>query len=79
MDRKSGKGGGACGKRGRERLAFAGFHLGQHALGHHVAAHQLDVEVPHVEGALGRLLNESEGARNQAIDLPFFSQLVTQL
>ena len=49
-----------------QRLAFAGFHLGDVAFMQHHAADQLDVEMPLAERALGRLAHGGEG-RNQNV------------
>ncbi len=53
-------------KGSHQRLAFAGFHLGNVALVQHHAADQLDVEMPLAERTLGRLAHGGEG-RNQNI------------
>jgi hypothetical protein len=46
---------------GGEGLALAGPHLGDLSLVQHHAAHQLDVEVPHLQGAPRGLAHGGEG------------------
>jgi hypothetical protein len=53
-------------KRGDQRLAFAGLHLGDIAFVQHHAADQLHIEMPLAERALGRLAHGGEG-RNQNV------------
>ena len=54
-------------KRRHQRLAFAGLHLGDVALVQHHAADQLDVEMPLLEGALGRLAHGGEGGNQDVV------------
>jgi len=53
---------------GHERLTLAGPHLGDLALVQCDAAHELHVEVPLAEGALGRLPHRGERLRQQAVE-----------
>ena len=62
MDRKSRERGRSGDQRGGQGLAFAGRHLGQHALEHGECADDLDVEVPLAEHAVRQLADEREGA-----------------
>ena len=55
-------------KRGDQRLAFAGLHLGDVALMQHHAADQLHVEMPLAEGALGRLAHGGEGGHQDVVE-----------
>jgi len=54
-------------QRGDQRLAFAGFHLGDIAFVQNHAADQLHVEVPLAEGTLGRLAHGGEGRDQQVV------------
>jgi len=56
------------GKDGGERLALTGLHLGDVAQVQRRAAHQLDIEVPLAEGALGRLACGGERLGEQVIE-----------
>ena len=56
------------GERGDERLAFARFHLGDLAAVQDHAAHQLDVEVAHVEHAPSGLPHHREGFDQQVVE-----------
>ena len=56
------------GERRDERLAFAGLHLGDLAAVQHHAAHQLHVEVPHVEHAASRLADDRERFDEQVVE-----------
>ena len=74
------------GERGDERLAFAGLHLGDLAFVQHHAAHQLDVEVPHVQHAPAGLAHDRERFRQQSSSdvavgdaLPEFDGLAAEL
>ncbi len=51
-----------------QRLAFAGLHFGDHAPVQHDAAHQLDVERPLAQRALGRLAHRGEGLGQQLVE-----------
>ena len=53
-------------QRGDERLALTGLHLGDVAEVQGGAAHDLDVEVAHAEGAGGGLADGGEGLRQQS-------------
>ena len=55
-------------KRGDQRLAFAGLHLGDLALVQHGAANELDVEVPHVQHAAARLAHDGEGLGHEVVE-----------
>ena len=50
-----------AGKRGDQRLAFAGLHLGDLSLVEDHAADELDVEVAHADGAAAGLAHDGEG------------------
>ena len=54
-------------ERRHQRLAFAGLHLGDIALVQHHAADQLHVEMPLLEGALGRLAHGGEGGNQDVV------------
>ena len=57
-------------RQGRDqRLAFAGFHLGDHAAMQHDATHQLHVEMALTEGALRRLAHRRKGFDEQIVEL----------
>ncbi len=56
------------GERRDERLAFAGFHLGDTTLMEHDPADQLHVEVAHAEGALGCLADHRERLRKEVVE-----------
>ena len=58
----------ADGQRRRERLAFAGLHLGDVAAVEHHAADQLDVKVTHVEEATTGLTDDRETLRQHAVE-----------
>ncbi len=51
-----------------EGLAFAGFHFGDLAAMKHDAAHQLDVEVAHVEDAPAGLAADGERFDEQVVE-----------
>ena len=51
-----------------ERLAFTGAHLGDVPAVQDHAAHELDVEVPHVEHAARRLATNREGLRKKRVE-----------
>ena len=53
---------------GDQRLALAGLHLGDVAPVEHDAADELHVEVPHAEGALGRLPAGGEGGAEDVVE-----------
>ena len=57
-----------------QRLAFAGLHLGDRAAVEHRAAHQLDVEVPHVQHAASGLADHGERLRLQVGERLAFGQ-----
>ena len=56
------------GKRGDQRLAFAGLHLCDGAVVQHHAADELDVVVPHVEHAAAGLPHHGEGLGQQLVE-----------
>ncbi len=56
------------GERGDQRLAFAGLHLGDHPAMQHDAAHQLDVEMPLAQRALGGLPHRGEGVDQDVVE-----------
>ena len=56
-------------ERGDQRLAFAGFHLGDGALMQHHAADQLHVEVTLPQRTLGRLAHGGEGLNQEIVEL----------
>ena len=68
MDTAAGKRIEIDGKRGDQRLAFAGLHLGDLALVQHGAADELDVEVTHVEHAPARLADDGERFRQELVE-----------
>ena len=53
---------------GDERLALAGLHLGDVAVVEDDAAHHLDVEGPHAEGALGALAGDGERLEQEVVE-----------
>ena len=53
---------------GDERLALAGLHLGDVAVVQHDAAHELHVERPHAEHALGGLAHDGERLVEQVVE-----------
>ena len=55
-------------KRGDQRLAFAGLHLGDLALVQDHAADQLHVEMALADGALGRLAHGGEGRHQNVVE-----------
>ena len=56
------------GKRGDQRLALAGAHLGDAAIVKHHAADELDVEGPHVKHAACGLAHRGEGRHQQIVE-----------
>jgi hypothetical protein len=52
---------------GHERLSFAGLHLGDLAAMKHDAAHELHVEMAHVEHALAGLATDREGLGEEIV------------
>ena len=68
MDALAGEGIEIGGEGGDEGLALTGAHLGDGAGVEHHAAHQLDVEVTHVVGALGSLADNRESFFEQAVE-----------
>jgi hypothetical protein len=56
-------------ERGDERLAFARLHLGDFAFVQHLAAHDLDVEVAHVQDAFAGLAAHGEHLGQHRIEL----------
>ncbi len=56
------------GQGGDERLAFAGFHLGDAAQVEHRATDELDVEVPHVHRAPARLADHRKGFGHHVVE-----------
>ncbi len=67
------------GQRRHERLALAGRHLGDLALVQHHAAHELDVEVPHADGAPRGLAADREGLDEQIVNLGAVGQPLAEL
>ncbi len=67
MHAKAGNGVQHHGQGGHEGLAFTGLHFGDAAFVQHHAAHQLHVEVAHVQGALARLAREREDFGQQVV------------
>ena len=67
------------GKRGDQRLAFAGLHLGDLALVQHHAADQLHVEVALAERALGRLAHGGEGGHEKVVELGAVLELLAEV
>ena len=57
-----------AGQGGHQGLALAGLHLRDVAPVQCRAAHQLDIEMPLAQGALGNLTNRGEGFRHQGIE-----------
>ena len=57
-----------AGKRGDQRLAFAGLHLGDLAGVQHHAADQLHVEVAHADGAHAGLAHDREGLGQDLVE-----------
>ena len=55
-------------KRGDQRLALAGLHLRDVSLVQHHSAHELDVEVPHVEHAAARFADDGKGFGQKIVD-----------
>ena len=51
----------------RQRLAFAGLHLGDAPVVEHHAADHLHVEGPHLQRPLGRLADDRKGFRQQRV------------
>ena len=68
-----------CGQGRHERLALAGGHLGDLALVEHDAAHELDVEMPHLDGAPGRLAADGEGLGQQLVELLAVGESLAEL
>ena len=56
------------GQRGDERLAFAGLHLRDLSVVQDDAAHELHVEVAHVQRALRRLAADGERFRQKVVE-----------
>ena len=67
------------GKRGDQRLALAGLHLGDPALVQHHAADQLHVEMPLAQRALGRLAHGGEGRHQQILEVGAVGQLLAEV
>ena len=68
VDAAAGEGVEVDGERGHERLPFARLHLGDLAAVQDDAAHELDVEVAHVEHALARLAADREGLGEEVVE-----------
>ncbi len=64
-----------AGERGHQRLAFAGFHLGDLALVQNHAANQLHVEVAHLYRAPSCLANHREGLGQNLVERGLFGFL----
>ena len=62
-------------KRGDQRLAFAGLHLGNLAFVQHHAADHLDVEMALAERALGGLAHGGEGRHQNVVERPPLGEL----
>ena len=56
------------GESGDERLAFAGLHLGDHALVQGDAADDLHVEVAHAHSAIGSLAHHGKRVGQQVVE-----------
>ena len=67
------------GQGGDQRLAFAGLHLGNGAAVQDRAAHELHVEVPHVQHATSRFANDREGLRLQVAERLALGQPLAEL
>ena len=67
------------GKRGDQRLAFAGLHLGNLAFVQHHAANELDVEVALAERALAGLAYRGEGRNQNVVEGGAFGELLLEL
>ncbi len=57
-----------AGKRGDQRLAFAGLHFGDLALVQHHAADHLDVEVAHADDATAGFAHDGEGFGQEVVE-----------
>ena len=57
-----------AGQGGDQRLAFAGLHFGDPAFVQHHAAHQLDVEMAHIQDAPAGLANYRESFHQQVVE-----------
>ncbi len=68
VDALAGEGVEVTGEGGHQGLALAGLHLGDAPLVQHHAAHELDVEVPHVEHTPAGLAHGREGLRDQLVE-----------
>src|SRR4029079_6451238 len=66
-------------KSGNQRLAFAGFHLGNFALVQDHAADELDVEMTLTERALGRFAEGGKGSNQKVIERSAFRGLLLEL
>jgi hypothetical protein len=66
-------------ERGHQRLALAGFHFRDLAGVQHHAAHQLDVEVAHVQHAQSGLAHDGECFDEQVVDRRAFGDPLTEL
>ncbi len=62
-----------------QRLTFTGLHLGDHALVEHYAADELNIEVPHAQGANCAFSAHRERLDKQIIELLAFFEAITKL
>ncbi len=67
-------------RKGRDQgLAFAGFHLGDHAAMQHHPAHQLHVEMALAERALGGLAHGGEGLDQDVVEFGAVGELLLEV
>ena len=66
-------------RQGRNQgFALAGLHLGDHAAMQHHPAHQLHIEMPLAERALGRLTHRREGVDEKVVELGPVGELLLE-